>query len=140
MAEADAGPELALRKLTQTFGVTGYVILNRNGIPVQHHGMEEYRAVMMAAIFSELILAAQNFIEKNRKHIDSQMTDAESELTCLRLRTFKNEIIVCPEDGYTLIVQHNPNYVQPAVKAEASGEGEEGGPAAAGSRPGTAAV
>jgi hypothetical protein len=44
----DGGPEVALRRLTQTFGVTGYVILNKNGIPVQFHGMEEPKAIQFA--------------------------------------------------------------------------------------------
>lgn len=47
MAE-EVGVEVALRRLTQSFGVVSYVVLNKNGIPVQFYGMEESRAVQMA--------------------------------------------------------------------------------------------
>jgi hypothetical protein len=137
----DAGPELALRKLTQTFGVRSYVILNKNGIPVQSYGMEEQKANQYAGIFSELALSAQNFLEKDKRHIDPEMGfDEELGLQCLRLRTYKNEYIICPEKDYCLIVVHNPNYVQPDVpEVAAGGEEGEGGEGGGGTRPGTSA-
>jgi len=131
----DAGPELALRKLTQTFGVTGYVILNKNGIPIQSHGMTEERAVHFAGIFSELVLAAQMFLSSQKKNIDPSLSDSENELSCLRLRSYKSEYVICPEEHYTLIVVHNPNYVQPEIKVDATAAAASDGEA----RPGTAA-
>jgi hypothetical protein len=129
MAEmGDADPEMALRKLTQTFGVTSHVILNKNGIPVQFFGMEERRANHMAGIFSELVLTCQRFLKNDKQYIDVDLSlDEELDLVCLRLRSYKNEYIICPEENYTLIVVHNPNWVQPEVTAEAVTEeqGEE---------------
>jgi hypothetical protein len=52
---------MALRKLTGLFGVRSYVILNRNGIPVQQHGVTDQRAIQIASNFSELALAVQYF-------------------------------------------------------------------------------
>jgi hypothetical protein len=51
---------MALRKLTGLFGVRSYVILNRNGIPVQQHGVTDQRAIQIASNFSELALAVQS--------------------------------------------------------------------------------
>jgi len=129
----DAGPELALRKLTQTFGVTEYVILNKNGIPVQYHGMEEPKAIQFAGLFSELVEAAQLFLKK--RYTDITSTDEDQELVALRLRSHECEYIVCPEKDYCLIVVHNPNWVEPphvevaVVEGEGGedGEGGEGG-------------
>jgi hypothetical protein len=64
------------------------------------------------------------------------MTEAENELVCLRLRTYNAEYVICPEDGYTLIVIHQPNYVQPVVAAAGAGDGVAAG---GDERPGTAA-
>merc|ERR1711918_95323 len=108
MAEEN-GPEVAIRKLVQTFGVTGYVMLNKNGIPVQYHGMDDDRAVLMGGIFSELALAAQHFCQQSKTWDPHGEEDMEG-LTSLRIRTHKNEYVICPEDGYTLIVEHNPNW------------------------------
>lgn len=122
----DAGPELALRKLTQTFGVTGYVILNKNGIPVQFYGMEEPRAIQFAGLFSELALAASSFL---RRRYTDMTSEEDQELVALRLRTHECEYIVCPEKDYCLIVVHNPNWVEPPPTevVATGGDGEEDG-------------
>ena len=56
-------------------------------------------------------------------------SDETPEMVHMRLRTYKNEYIVCPEENYTLIVVHTPTYTEPAeeveaVAAVAPGEGE----------------
>jgi hypothetical protein len=45
----DEGVEAVLRRLvTHSFGVLSYVVLNREGIPVQFHGMEQVRVSVVA--------------------------------------------------------------------------------------------
>ena len=61
MADAESGPESAVRKLVGSFGVTGYIMLNKNGIPVQQHGMDDDRAVQVTSL-SFLFSASSAFL------------------------------------------------------------------------------
>jgi len=106
--EDEEGPESSLRKLTQTFGVLGYVILNKSGIPVKFHGMENAEAVHYAGLISELVRHAREFLDKKLFR-----SDDSSELENIRLRSKKHEIVIAPEENYTLVVIHNPNYTEP---------------------------
>lgn len=108
--EDDEGPETSLRKLQQTFGVLGYVILNKSGIPVKYHGMESADAVQYAGLLSELVRACREFLE--RKLFRS---DDSTELENVRLRSRKHEIVIAPEENYTIVVIHNPNYTEPVA-------------------------
>jgi|Hof3ISUMetaT_17_FD_contig_31_404791_length_504_multi_2_in_0_out_0_1 dynein light chain roadblock-type len=113
--EDEEGPETSLRKLTQTFGVQGYVVLNKSGIPVKFHGMESAEAVHYAGLLSELVRHAREFLD--RKLFRS---DDSTELENLRLRTRKHEIIIAPEEHYTLVVIQNPNYTEPIAATKAA--------------------
>jgi len=106
--EDDEGPESSLRKLVQTFGVLGYIILNKSGIPVKSHGVEPAEAIHYAGLISELSISAKEFLEKKLFK-----SDDSAELLTLRLRSRKHEIVISPEENFTLIVIHNPNYVEP---------------------------
>jgi len=129
--EEDDGPEKSLRQLSQHYGVTGYVILNKSGIPVKSSsGMDSSRAIQVAALISELIVTTREFI--NKKYIQN----SSQELCTLRLRTKKSEIIIAPEENYTLVVMHDPNYSEPTAEKEENktlvttgGEGEDKAPA-----------
>ena len=116
------GVEDALRGLTMSFGVTSYVILNKTGLPVQYHGMSDKKAIQAAALFSEMALSSQNFLDK--KYLEP-MSEEAPELLCLRIRTVKHEFVVCPGENFTLIVVHDPNYIEPPFVAAVEGDGEE---------------
>lgn len=140
-AESDAGLELAMRKLTQTPGVSQFVILNNTGIPVHKYGMEDPKSIEFAGLFSELRMCGEQFlVTQSARFLDPQSEEAP-ELVTLRLRTKKSEYVVCPGESYTLIVVHSPNYEEPEEETEeAAGEGEDGeeGAEGAGAPPGSA--
>lgn len=139
--EDEEGPDNSLRKLTQNYGVIGYVVLNRSGIPVKSHGMDTAEATQYAGLISELTISTKEFLDKrlfpvqsssshsaqsqSHNHYNSNLnggndsfsstnnnnsSDPLSELHSIRLRSKKHEIVITPEDNYTLIVIHNPNY------------------------------
>jgi len=123
-ADADQGVEDALRGLTMSFGVLSYVILNKSGLPVQYHGMDDKSAIQAASLFSEMARSTQNFLDK--KYLEP-MSEETPELLCLRLRTHKHEFIVCPGENFTVIVVQDPNYVEPVfVAGDDEDEGDEG--------------
>jgi len=116
LSEDEEGPEAILRKLSQTFGVLSYVILNRTGIPVKYQGIEAAEAIHYAGLISELTRATREFIDKK---LFQPQTQDNQELVTIRLRTKKHEIVITPEENFTLIVVHNPNYTEPPpVKPE----------------------
>ena len=80
------------------------------GIPVKYQGMEAADAVQYASLLSELVRACREFLE--RKLFRS---DDSPDLENVRLRSRKHEIIIAPEDNYTIVVIHNPNYTEPVV-------------------------
>jgi len=111
--EDEEGPESSLRKLTQTFGVMGYVILNKSGIPVKFSGMEQAEAIHYAGLLSELVRATREFLDKKLFR-----SDDSSELENVRLRSKKHEIVIAPEENYTLVVIQNPNYTEPPAQQQ----------------------
>jgi hypothetical protein len=72
--------------------------------------MENAEAVHYAGLLSELVRAAREFLD--RKLFRS---DDSTELENLRLRTRKHEIVIAPEEHYTLVVIQNPNYTEPVA-------------------------
>jgi hypothetical protein len=110
----EEGPEVALRKLTQQFGVLSYVIMNKTGIPVKFHGMEGAEATHYAGLASELAISTRELLEcQYLSQAQKQRFEDDPELHTIRLRTHKHEIIISPEANFTLIVVHDPNYVEP---------------------------
>jgi len=133
----DDGPDASLRHLLMTPGVTSYLILNRTGIPVKYSGMEHNTALHYAAALSELTLAASTFItdtaaiisaNAHNVHGAASNTNAlfggtsalksdhsqiggasggNGSLTTFRLKTKRNEIVIAPDEHFTLIVVHS---------------------------------
>ena len=135
VVDDDEGPDASLRKLTSSFGVTAYAILNRSGIPIKAHNMDNADALHYAALLSELTLATQLFLSSSAQLLPSSTFSSSpqsSELQSLRLKSRKHEIIVTADDNYTLIVLHNAKLTAggaPAavdvVPAEAAAAGDK---------------
>ena len=132
--EDEEGPDASLRKLLTSRGVQCYCVLNRSGIPIKAAGMEHTESLQYASLLSELTLATQQFLASSQ-HLLADVADTtspsdtagplaafSSELVSLRLKSTQHELIVTPDDNYTLIVLHNPNV----------GAGGAGGAAVAG--------
>ena len=133
----DDGPDASLRHLLMTPGVTSYLILNRTGIPVKYSGMEHNTALHYAAALSELTLAASTFvtdtaaiISANAHNVHGAANNANTlfgsasalkgdhnqlggasggngSLSTFRLKTKRNEIVIAPDEHFTLIVIHS---------------------------------
>ena len=71
VVDDDEGPDASLRKLTSSFGVTAYAILNRSGIPIKAHNMDNADALHYAALLSELTLATQLFLSSSAQLLPS---------------------------------------------------------------------
>jgi hypothetical protein len=47
------------------------------------------------------------------------------ELVVLRLRTKKGEYIMTPDEGFSMVVMQDPNYVEPVVPVKPGAPGDE---------------
>jgi len=104
----DEGYDGALKRLKEHTGVLLYVILNKSGIPVKF-SVEQTRATQYAGLISELVVQTRDFLQAQSKHGVSGPFHDSSELVTIRLRSKKHEIIISPDESYTLIVVHDPN-------------------------------
>lgn len=119
--EDEEGPDASLRKLLTSRGVQCYTVLNRSGIPIKAAGMEHTDSLQYASLLSELTLATQQFLSHSQQLLSSASSvdgsgevgqlggTWSSELVSLRLKSTRHELIVTPDENYTLIVLHNPN-------------------------------
>lgn len=133
--DEEEGPENSLRKLAGTFGVQNYVILNKSGIPIKYHGVDQTEALHQAALLSELTLTTQNFLASSSTMITppaaserlaaSHSGTLDTELVTLRLKSKKCEIIVTVDENYTLIVTHEPNAKELSAASAAPAAGAD---------------
>lgn len=122
----------ALRLLLQQPGVDSYLIINRQGLPIKYHGMENNDALHYSALVSEFWLAVQNFLDTNtassgsNAHLGStaggstlqppSMSASASQsgllsspqVQTLRFHTLKHELLITVDGEYTLVVIHAP--------------------------------
>ncbi len=104
------GPDVYLRRLIHdNFGVLGYVILNKSGIPVEYHGIDQAKATQYAALITAMVDNTRDFLDTCERQRDPMI---EPELQVLRLRTKKHEIIITPNEDFIFIVIQNPNYIE----------------------------
>ena len=139
--EDEEGPDASLRKLLTSRGVQCYAVLNRSGIPIKAAGMEHTDSLQYASLLSELTLATQQFLASSQQLLASNTATAtattgtlssswSSELVSLRLKSTQHELIVTPDENYTLIVLHNPNVGASGIAGMAAAgatAGEAGG-------------
>jgi len=80
-------------------GVQGLIVLNMDGVPVRTT-MDNSTTVQYASLFYSLSVQARNCVRD---------IDPQNDLTFLRIRSRKHEIMIAPERDYTLIVVQNPS-------------------------------
>lgn len=89
--------EETVKRIQAHKGVTGVIIIDSNGIPIRTT-MENTITVQYAGLMHQLTQKARRTI----RDLDSQ-----NDLTFLRLRSKKYEIMVAPDKEYMLIVVQN---------------------------------
>ena len=90
--------EEAVKRINSHKGVLGILIVNTDGIPIKTT-LEPAETVQLGALVT-------HFAKKTSGVI--QQLDLENELTFVRVRSKKHEILIAPDDDYTLVVLQNP--------------------------------
>ncbi|KAF9160120.1 Dynein light chain roadblock-type 2 [Actinomortierella ambigua] len=90
--------EETIRRLTAKKNVQGVVIVNQLGLMIRST-LDAALAKQYASLMSELVRMARDSVVQ---------LDAQNELTFLRIRTKKHEIMICPEREYLMIVVQTP--------------------------------
>lgn len=88
-----------LKRIQSHKGVLGIIILNVDGVPIKST-MDNATTVQYAGLITQLADKARRTI----KDIDST-----NDLTFLRVRSKKHEIMIAPDKEYLLIVIQNPS-------------------------------
>lgn len=91
--------EETLKRIQNQKGVLGIIVVNVEGIPIRST-MDTATTAQYAGLIHQLSVTARSII----RDIDSQ-----NDLTFLRIRSRKNEILVAPDKEYFLIVIQNPS-------------------------------
>ena len=93
--------EETMKRIQAHKGVIAVVIVNNEGIPIRFSAnMEPKEAVQYSANLTQLITKARAAVRE---------LDSQNDLTFMRVRSKKHEILVAPEKEYLLIVVQNPN-------------------------------
>ncbi|XP_041081458.1 dynein light chain roadblock-type 1-like isoform X2 [Polyodon spathula] len=90
--------EETLKRIQSQKGVQGIIVVNAEGIPIKTT-LDNSTTVQYAAQIHQLVLKARSTVRD---------MDPQNDLTFLRLRCKKNEIMVAPDKEYFLIVIQNP--------------------------------
>ncbi|KFM75561.1 Dynein light chain roadblock-type 2, partial [Stegodyphus mimosarum] len=88
-----------IKRIQSHKGVLGIIILNADGIPIKST-MDNNTTIEYAGLITHLV-------DKSRRTVKE--LDNTNELTFLRVRSKKNEILIAPDKEYLLIVVQNPN-------------------------------
>eukprot|EP00755_Sulcionema_specki_P001938 Sspe_Gene.117765::Locus_109669_Transcript_1_1_Confidence_1.000_Length_411::g.117765::m.117765/K10419/DYNLRB, DNCL2; dynein light chain roadblock-type len=99
---SDGSVDEVVRKINKEKGVKGFIIINSEGIPIKD-SFDEVEPKMLTIHYAALITS---MVAKARAAIRD--LDVTNELTFLRLRSKKNEILVAPDKDYILIVIQEP--------------------------------
>ncbi|EER11446.1 roadblock, putative [Perkinsus marinus ATCC 50983] len=91
--------EETLNRIKTHKGVSGIVIVNHEGVPIRST-LEQKYTLQYSALISQLTQKAKSMIRD---------LDPQNDLTFLRLRSRKHEIMVAPDKDYILIVIQDPN-------------------------------
>ncbi|XP_036101742.1 dynein light chain roadblock-type 1 isoform X1 [Molossus molossus] len=90
--------EETLKRLQSQKGVQGIIVVNTEGIPIKST-MDNPTTTQYANLMHNFILKARSTVRE---------IDPQNDLTFLRIRSKKNEIMVAPDKDYFLIVVQNP--------------------------------
>ncbi|XP_068595986.1 dynein light chain roadblock-type 2 [Brachionichthys hirsutus] len=90
--------EETLKRLESHKGVVGTIVVNAEGIPIRTT-LDNSTAVQYAGLLHHLTTKARSTVRD---------LDPQNDLTFLRIRSKKHEILVAPENDFLLIVIQNP--------------------------------
>ncbi|XP_017306476.1 dynein light chain roadblock-type 1 [Ictalurus punctatus] len=90
--------EETLKRIQNQKGVQGIIIINSEGIPIKTT-LDNSSTVQYAGLLHQLVMKARSTVRD---------IDAQNDLTFLRVRSKKNEIMIAPDKDYFLIVIQNP--------------------------------
>uniref|UniRef100_H3BIH3 Dynein light chain roadblock n=2 Tax=Latimeria chalumnae TaxID=7897 RepID=H3BIH3_LATCH len=90
--------EETLKRIQSQKGVQGIIVVNAEGIPIKTT-MDNATTVQYTGLIHQLVLKARSTVRD---------IDPQNDLTFLRVRSKKNEIMVAPDKEYFLIVIQNP--------------------------------
>uniref|UniRef100_A0A8C4NLC7 Dynein light chain roadblock n=1 Tax=Eptatretus burgeri TaxID=7764 RepID=A0A8C4NLC7_EPTBU len=91
--------EETLKRIQTQKGVVGVIVINSEGMPIRST-MDNNTTVQYASLMQQLAAKARSAVRD---------VDPQNDLTFLRIRSRKNEILVAPEKDYLLIVIQNTN-------------------------------
>ncbi|XP_041811384.1 dynein light chain roadblock-type 1 [Chelmon rostratus] len=91
--------EETLKRIQGQKGVQGIIIVNSEGIPVKTT-LDNASTVQYAGLIHQLVMKARSTVRD---------IDPQNDLTFLRVRSKKNEIMIAPDKDYFLIVIQNPS-------------------------------
>ncbi|XP_004933066.1 dynein light chain roadblock-type 2 [Bombyx mandarina] len=90
--------EDTIRKLSTYKGVVGVVVVNGEGIPIKTT-LDNHISVQYAGLLTALVDKAKTVVRD---------LDPSNDLTFLRIRSKKSEVMVAPDKEFILIVVQNP--------------------------------
>mmetsp|Transcript_37281 Transcript_37281/g.67456 ORF Transcript_37281/g.67456 Transcript_37281/m.67456 type:complete len:101 (+) Transcript_37281:81-383(+) len=91
--------EETINRINTHKGVSGLVILNSEGVPIRTT-LDGKSTLQYSALISQLASKARSVVRD---------LDPQNDLTFLRIRSKKQEIMVAPDRDYMLIVIQDPN-------------------------------
>ncbi|KAK6319738.1 dynein light chain roadblock-type 1 [Oncorhynchus nerka] len=91
--------EETLKRIQGQKGVQGIIIVNAEGIPIKTT-LDNSSTVQYAGLIHQLVMKARSTVRD---------IDPQNDLTFLRVRSKKNEIMIAPDKDYFLIVIQNPS-------------------------------
>jgi len=91
--------EECLKRVQSHKGVVGIIVVNLEGIPIRTT-LDNSTTVQYAGLIHQLTAKARGMVRD---------IDPQNDLTFLRIRTKKHEVMVAPDKEYLLIVIQNSN-------------------------------
>uniref|UniRef100_A0A3Q3WT56 Dynein light chain roadblock n=1 Tax=Mola mola TaxID=94237 RepID=A0A3Q3WT56_MOLML len=91
--------EETLKRIQSQKGVQGIIIVNAEGIPIKTT-LDGPSTAQYAGLIHQLVMKARSTVRD---------IDPQNDLTFLRVRSKKNEIMIAPDKDYFLIVIQNPS-------------------------------
>ncbi|KAG7324309.1 hypothetical protein KOW79_012325 [Hemibagrus wyckioides] len=91
--------EETLKRIQAHKGVIGTIVVNAEGIPIRTT-LDNSTTVQYAGLLHQLAMKARSTVRD---------IDPQNDLTFLRIRSKKHEIMVAPDKDYLLIVIQNPS-------------------------------
>ena len=92
--------EETLKRIQSHKGVTGVIVVNQEGIPIRST-LDNATTVQYAGLIHQLTAKSRTTVRD---------LDPTNDLSFLRIRTVKHEIMVAPDKDYLLIVIQDPSH------------------------------